>query len=54
MGVGLQLFDQVTKVPLKLCMPDFFHGPVFKNLPANVGDGGLIPCPGRSHMPQDN
>ena len=25
-----------------------------KNLPSNVGDIGLIPGPGRSHMPQSN
>ena len=29
-------------------------GPVVENLPANAGDTGLIPGPGRSHMPQDN
>ena len=28
--------------------------PVFKNLPANVGDKGSIPGPGRSHMPWNN
>ena len=25
-----------------------------KNLPANAGDTGLSPGPGRSHMPQSN
>ena len=25
-----------------------------KNLPANAGDMGSIPGPGRSHMPQNN
>ena len=25
-----------------------------KNLPANAGDMGSIPGPGRSHMPQSN
>ena len=25
-----------------------------KNLPANAGDGGLIPDPGRFHMPHGN
>ena len=29
-------------------------GPVVENLPANAGDTGLIPGPGRSHMPQDH
>jgi len=32
---------------------DFPGGPVVKNLPANAGDTGLIPDPGR-FMPQDN
>ena len=27
---------------------------VMKNLPGNAGDMGLIPGPGRSHMPWDN
>ena len=29
---------------------DFPGGTVFKNLPANAGDTGSIPGPGRSHM----
>ena len=33
---------------------DFPGGVVFKNPPANAGDKGLIPRPGRSHMPQSN
>ena len=33
---------------------DFLGGAVVKNLPANVGDMGLSPGPGRSHMPQSN
>ena len=32
----------------------FPNGSVVKTLPANVGDMGLIPGPGRSHMPRDN
>ena len=31
---------------------DFPGGPVVKDLPANTGDVGLIPGPGRFHMPQ--
>ena len=31
---------------------DFPNGPVVKNLPADAGDIGLIPGPGRFHMPQ--
>ena len=29
----------------------FPGGPVFKNPPANAGDTGSSPGPGRSHMP---
>ena len=32
----------------------FPGGAVVKNLPANVGDTGLSPGPGRSHMPRSN
>ena len=30
---------------------EFVGGPAVKNPPANPGDTGLIPGPGRSHMP---
>ena len=33
---------------------DFPGGPVVKNLPANAGDMGSIPGPGRSHRPWGN
>ena len=33
---------------------DFPGGTVIKNLPANVGNTGPSPGPGRSHMPQSN
>ena len=33
---------------------DFPSGAVVKNLPANVGDMGSSPGPGRSHMLQSN
>ena len=32
----------------------FPHGSVVKNLPANAGDTGSIPDPGRSHRPPSN
>ena len=32
----------------------FPGGSVVKNLPANVGDTGSIPGPGRSHVPWSN
>ena len=33
---------------------DFPGGTVVKNLPANEGDMGLIPGPGRAHMQRSN
>ena len=33
---------------------DFPGGAVVKNPPANVGDTGSSPGPGRSHMPRSN
>ena len=33
---------------------DFPGGAVVKNQPANAGDTGSIPGPGRSHMPWSN
>ena len=33
---------------------DISGSPVVKNLPANAGDTGSNPGPGRSHMPQGN
>ena len=35
-------------------MGAFPGGAVVKNLPANAGDMGSSPGPGRSHMPQGN
>ena len=39
---------------LKNTVLDFPGGTVVKNPPANAGDTGLSPGPGRSHMPQNN
>ena len=33
---------------------DFPGGAVVKNMPANAGDTGSSPGPGRSHMPRSN
>lgn len=33
---------------------DFLGGPVVKSVPANTKDMGLVPGPGRSHLPQSN
>ena len=35
-------------------MGDFPGGAVVKNLPANAGDTGSSPGPGRSHMPRSD
>ena len=39
---------------LKLDIRDFPGGAVLKNPPANAGDVGSSPGPGRSHMPRSN
>ena len=39
---------------IKITHMDFPGGAVVKNPPANAGDTGLSPGPGRSHMPQSN
>ena len=38
----------------KKTIEGFPGGAVVKNLPANVGDTGSSPGPGRSHMPRSN
>ena len=45
-------FSKSVKVMQRKTLGDFPGGPAVKNLPANVGDIGLIPEVGRSHMPQ--
>ena len=42
------------KVSQKINNRDFPGGAVVKNPPANSGDMGSSPGPGRSHMPQSN
>ena len=39
---------------LRICLPDFPGGAVVKNLPANAGDTGSSPGPGRSHVSRSN
>ena len=43
-----------TSVYQKSSLRDFPGGAVVKNLPANAGDTGSSPGPGRSHMPRSN
>ena len=42
------------KCILKNLYQGFLCGAVVKNPPANAGDMGSSPGPGRSHMPQSN
>ena len=48
----LTMNDQKRK--LRKESQDFSGGAGVKNLPANAGDTGSIPGPGRSRMPQGN
>jgi len=41
-------------VPLRKRPQDFPGGVMDKNTPANAGDMGSIPGPGRSHIPRGN
>ena len=52
-----------TKIKSEMSQPESFvktkcqgfpDGAVVKNLPANAGDTGSSPVPGRSHMPRSN
>ena len=52
---GTHEFYKISCVKLhKRLLGEFPSGPVDKNLPANAGDMGSIPGPGRFHMPQSN
>ena len=44
----------LKRVESKISERDFPGGTVVKNPPANAGDMGSSPGPGRSHMPQSN
>ena len=46
-------FCHEPKLLFKIKSRDFPGGAVFKNPPANAGDTGSIPGPGRSHMPRN-
>ena len=45
---------KLTLLRQQMTNEDFAGGPVVKNPPANSGDTGSIPGPGRFHMPQGN
>ena len=46
--------ELVSFKTLKSVLRGFPGGAGVKNLPANAGDTGSSPGPGRSHMPQSN
>ena len=46
------IFNKIKGI--KIVKQDFPGGAVVKNPPANSGDTGSIPGPGRSHMPRSN
>ena len=46
--------NTVNQLDLKDTYGGFPVGAVVKNLPANAGDTGSSPGPGRSHMPRSN
>ena len=50
----LKLADRGFKENFRHTNRNFLGGAVVKNPPANAGDMGLIPGPGRSHMLRSN
>ena len=46
--------DPLSYSNTKIDVPGFLGGAVVKNPPANAGDTGSSPGPGRSHMPRSN
>ena len=46
--------EEVTADVVEIVREDFPGVAVVKNPPANAGDMGSIPGPGRSHMPRSN
>ena len=52
-NISHTLLNTILKVKNRIGW-DFPGGVVVKNPPANAGDTGLSPSPGRSHMPWSN
>ena len=52
--IGKHKTDKWKFLILIILEESFPGGAVVKNLPANAGDMGLSPGPGRSHMPRSN
>ena len=53
-GRGVPGLQRVKVLNVNNVISGFPGGAVVENLPANAGDTGLIPGPGRSHMLQSN
>ena len=45
---------KILLIQIKIIWVGFPGGTVVKNPPANAGNMGSIPGPGRSHMPRSN
>ena len=52
-GLVTRIYTEFLQINKKM-IGDFPGGAVVKNPPANAGDTGSIPGPGRSHMPRSN
>ena len=52
-AIALCLKNKIDTL-IKISFGGFPGGAVVKNLPANAGDMGSSPGPGRSHMPPRN
>ena len=48
------LYKEILAAIEKFTLRDLPGGPVVKNLPANAGETGSTPGPGRFHMPKGN
>ena len=56
-AIGLQergLYGSLILPQIRMTSRGFPGGAVVKNPPANAGDTGSSPAPGRSHMPRSN
>ena len=51
---SLQTSRRDRQKPSQELIKDFSGGTVVKNPPANAGDMGSVPDPGRLHMPRSN
>ena len=48
--IMVPLYKEILAAIEKFTLRDLPGGPVVKNLPANAGDMGLVPAPGRFHI----